>query len=162
MSKILEIGITKINNATIENTETIELVEGKGIEGDRYFKDFNDIRSQITLIESENIDFFNSTASQSKEVCRNKKMQFLYRFIRPNVSKKKTQRHENKDSCYRSSFWLLNGHFGGPRGAEKSIFTMCLSRFYNKPQTGETAEKVSYRRFPRKPGKQRYAGFSAK
>ena len=42
MSKILEIGITKINNATIENTETIELVEGKGIEGDRYFKDFKD------------------------------------------------------------------------------------------------------------------------
>ena len=61
MSKILEIGITKINNATIENIDTIELIEGKGIEGDRYFKDFNDIRSQITLIESENIDYYNRT-----------------------------------------------------------------------------------------------------
>ena len=59
MSKILEIGITKINNGSIANIDTIDLVEGKGIKGDRYFKDFNDIRSQITLIESENIDYYN-------------------------------------------------------------------------------------------------------
>jgi len=61
MSQILEIGITKISNSSIENTEAIELVKGKGIKGDRYFKDFNDIRSQITLIESENIDYYNMT-----------------------------------------------------------------------------------------------------
>ena len=75
MSKILEIGITKINNATIENTKTIEIVEGKGIEGDRYFKDFNDIRSQITLIESENIDYYNRTFNTN----------FLYKDFRRNL-----------------------------------------------------------------------------
>ncbi len=61
MSKILEIGITKINNGSITNVETIEITEGKGIKGDRYFIDDNDIRSQITLIESENIDYYNNS-----------------------------------------------------------------------------------------------------
>ena len=75
MSNILEIGLTQINNASIENIETIELVEGKGIEGDRYFKDFNDIRSQITLIESENIDYYNRTFNTN----------FLYKDFRRNL-----------------------------------------------------------------------------
>ena len=37
-----------------------ELVADKGIVGDRYFKDFSDPLSQLTLIESENIDYYNS------------------------------------------------------------------------------------------------------
>ena len=65
MSKILEIGITKINNGSITNVETIEITEGKGIKGDRYFIDDNDIRSQITLIESENIDYYNKKYNTS-------------------------------------------------------------------------------------------------
>ena len=60
MSKIIEIGITELNNKLISNVERIDLVEGKGIKGDRYFKEFNDIESQITLIESENIDYYNN------------------------------------------------------------------------------------------------------
>ena len=61
MSKIIEIGITELNNKLISNVERIDLVEGKGIKGDRHFKEFNDIESQITLIESENIDYYNNT-----------------------------------------------------------------------------------------------------
>ena len=59
MSKIYEIGITKYNNQEIENVNEIKVLKNKGIEGDRHFHEFNDIKNQITLIESENIDFYN-------------------------------------------------------------------------------------------------------
>ena len=61
MSKIIEIGITKKNNQKlkIEKVNNIEVVAGKGIKGDRNYHDFNEPRKQITLIESENIDYYN-------------------------------------------------------------------------------------------------------
>ena len=59
MSKIIEIGITGGSNKEIEKVKSIEVVSGKGIKGDRYFHDFNDERNQLTLIESENIDYYN-------------------------------------------------------------------------------------------------------
>ena len=61
MSKIIEIGITGESNKEIEKVKSIEVVSGKGIKGDRYFHDFNDERNQLTLIESENIDYYNKT-----------------------------------------------------------------------------------------------------
>ena len=63
MSVVFEIGITEKNNQEIEKKETIEVVASKGIVGDRYFHDFNGDREQITLIESENIDYYNNTFS---------------------------------------------------------------------------------------------------
>ena len=59
MSIVFEIGITEKNNQEIQKKETIEVVASKGIIGDRYFHDFNGDREQITLIESENIDYYN-------------------------------------------------------------------------------------------------------
>ena len=59
MSVVYEIGITEKNNQEIEKKESIEVVASKGIVGDRYFHDFNGDREQITLIESENIDYYN-------------------------------------------------------------------------------------------------------
>ena len=59
MSSVFEIGITEKNNQEIKRKETIEVVAFKGIIGDRYFHDFNGDREQITLIESENIDYYN-------------------------------------------------------------------------------------------------------
>ena len=59
MSTVFEIGITEKNNQEIERKETIEVVASKGIIGDRYFHDFNGDREQITLIERENIDYYN-------------------------------------------------------------------------------------------------------
>ena len=61
MSVVCEIGITEKNNQEIEKKESIEVVASKGILGDRYFHDFNGDREQITLIESENIDYYNNT-----------------------------------------------------------------------------------------------------
>ena len=59
MSKIIEIGIAKESNKEIEKVKFIEVVGGKGIKGDRYFNDVNEERKQLTLIESENIDYYN-------------------------------------------------------------------------------------------------------
>ena len=61
MSKIIEIGITEGSNKEIEKVKSIEVVSGKGIKGDRYFHDFNEEKNQLTLIESENIDYYNKT-----------------------------------------------------------------------------------------------------
>ena len=59
MSIVHKIGITEKNNQEIENKKSIEVIAFKGIIGDRYFHDFNVDREQITLIESENIDYYN-------------------------------------------------------------------------------------------------------
>ena len=65
MSVVYEIGITEKNNQEIEKKESIEVVASKGIVGDRYFHDFNGDREQITLIESENIDYYNNTLNSN-------------------------------------------------------------------------------------------------
>ena len=60
MSKIIKIGITELNNKElIVEVNTIDLVTGKGIIGDRHFKDYNDPYNHLSIIESENIDEYN-------------------------------------------------------------------------------------------------------
>ena len=59
MSEVLKLGITKNNNLTINNVETIDVIKNKGILRDRYFSEFNDPYNQLSLIESENIDYYN-------------------------------------------------------------------------------------------------------
>ena len=59
MAKVFKIGITQNNNKKIDEVNSIDLIANKGIVGDRYFKDFSDPMSQLTLIESENIDDYN-------------------------------------------------------------------------------------------------------
>ena len=60
MSEILKIGITKDHNKEIIEVNEINLIAGKGIIGDRHFRDFNDPFNQLSIIESENIDEYNS------------------------------------------------------------------------------------------------------
>jgi len=60
MSTVLKLGIASINNQPIKDVESIKVVSNKGVVGDRHFKDFNDPYCQISLIESENIDYYNS------------------------------------------------------------------------------------------------------
>ena len=59
MSEIIKIGISKNNNQEIIEVTEVELVAGKGIVGDRHFKDFNDPFNQLSIIESEKIDEYN-------------------------------------------------------------------------------------------------------
>ena len=59
MSKVLKLGISSENNKEIKEVVSIEVLVNKGVIGDRHFKDFNDPYCQLTLIESENIDYYN-------------------------------------------------------------------------------------------------------
>ena len=60
MSKVFKICITKESGKDLEDTDSISVITNKGIENDRYFKDDNDKDVQLTLIEKENIDYYNS------------------------------------------------------------------------------------------------------
>ena len=59
MSKVLKLGISSDNNKEIEEVVSIEVLANKGVIGDRHYKDFNDPYCQLSLIESENIDYYN-------------------------------------------------------------------------------------------------------
>ena len=59
MSEVFKIGITKNTNDEILEVNEIKLLAGKGIIGDRHFHENNQDRNQLTLIESENIDYYN-------------------------------------------------------------------------------------------------------
>ena len=60
MGKVYKLGIATDNNKKIQETESIEVITDKGVVGDRHFKDYNDPYCQLSLIESENIDQYNT------------------------------------------------------------------------------------------------------
>tara|TARA_Y100000591_G_C21809243_1_gene686891 strand:+ start:266 stop:712 length:447 start_codon:yes stop_codon:yes gene_type:complete len=60
MSKVFKLGITDLNNKKIEEVKSIRVTANKGIIGDRHFDEFNDPYCQLSLIESENIDYYNN------------------------------------------------------------------------------------------------------
>ncbi len=60
MSKVLKLGITDNNNKKIIEVNSIDVLANKGIIGDRHFNDYNDPYCQLSLIESENIDYYNT------------------------------------------------------------------------------------------------------
>ena len=59
MSKVILIGISKNHNSPIANIMSVEAIKGKGLVGEKHFKKDNEKRSQITLIEIENINHYN-------------------------------------------------------------------------------------------------------
>ena len=59
MAKVIKLGLTNKNNQKIKEVKTIDVIKNQGIVGDRHFREFNDPFSQLTLIESENIDYYN-------------------------------------------------------------------------------------------------------
>ena len=60
MSEVLKLGITSSNNKKIEEVDSIKVLANKGVIGDRHFNDYNDPYCQLSLIESENIDYYNT------------------------------------------------------------------------------------------------------
>ena len=59
MSKVIKLSIANSKSQTIEEANQVEALSGKGLVGDRHFRENNNKRSQITLIESENVDYYN-------------------------------------------------------------------------------------------------------
>ena len=59
MGKVLEIGITENKSNKIVNVNEVEAIKGKGLLGEKHFKENNKKISQITLIEIENINHYN-------------------------------------------------------------------------------------------------------
>jgi len=59
MGNVLEIGISKNKGDKIVEVNNVEVIKGKGILNERHFKENNEKRCQITLIEIENINQYN-------------------------------------------------------------------------------------------------------
>ena len=59
MGKVLEIGISENKSSKIVNVNEVEAIKGKGLVGEKHFKENNNKRIQITLIEIENINHYN-------------------------------------------------------------------------------------------------------
>ena len=64
MCKIIEIAISKKFKAKMKNVDYIRINCGQRIINDRYFKENNHKKSQITLIEIENIDYYNQILTE--------------------------------------------------------------------------------------------------
>ena len=60
MGKVVKIGIANIKGNQIQNVNKVEALKGKGLQNDRKFSENNQERRQITLIEIENINYFNN------------------------------------------------------------------------------------------------------
>jgi len=60
MSEVYKIGISNKNNQKIKEVNSIDVLANQGILGDRHFQEFNDPFNQLSMIEAENIDYYNS------------------------------------------------------------------------------------------------------
>ena len=65
MSKVIEIAISASSGKIMKNVDCVESIAGKGLLNDRHFKEDNEKKSQITLIEIENINHYNQITRTS-------------------------------------------------------------------------------------------------
>ncbi len=75
MPKIKAINISNISGESTVYVNQVILNKNKGILNDRYYENFKNKYQQVTLIESENIDYFNSKI----------KSEFNYKDFRRNI-----------------------------------------------------------------------------
>ena len=59
MSEVYKLGVSNKNNQQINEVNSIDVLANQGVVGDRHFQEFNDPYNQLSLIESENIDYYN-------------------------------------------------------------------------------------------------------
>ncbi len=57
--KVVKIGISKNKGGKMVSLNGVEAIKGKGLVNERHFKENNEKRCQITLIEIENINHYN-------------------------------------------------------------------------------------------------------
>ena len=60
MSQVIQIGIHESKGDEVRAIDTIEAIKGKGLVNNRHFKENNEKKSKITLIEIENINYYNN------------------------------------------------------------------------------------------------------
>ena len=65
MPKVIEIAISESSGRIMKNVDNVETIAGKGLLNDRHFKEGNEKKSQITLIEIENINHYNQITGTS-------------------------------------------------------------------------------------------------
>ena len=65
MPKVIEIAISESSGNIMKNVDSVESVAGKGLLNDRHFREDNEKKSQITLIEIENINHYNQISKTS-------------------------------------------------------------------------------------------------
>ena len=58
--KVFKIGVCEKNSQKINEINEIEVLSQKGILGDRHFREHKNHKGQLTLIEKENIDYYNN------------------------------------------------------------------------------------------------------
>ena len=59
MSKVIGIAISENPKGAIRSVNNVKAIAGKGLVNEYHFKNNNDKRCQITLIEIENINYYN-------------------------------------------------------------------------------------------------------
>ena len=65
MAKVFDIAISQDSKGKMKSVDNVKAVAGKGIVNDRHFKENNNNRRQITLIEIENINYYNKISGTS-------------------------------------------------------------------------------------------------
>ena len=65
MAKVIHIAISETFKSKMKSVNSAESIAGKGIINDRHFKENNEKKSQITLIEIESINHYNKIAGTS-------------------------------------------------------------------------------------------------
>ena len=65
MSKVILLGISSLKGGSIKEMKSIDAVKGKGLLNDRKLKENNDKKAQLTLIEIENINYYNKVSNSS-------------------------------------------------------------------------------------------------
>ena len=63
MSEVYKICLTKKSGEDMLEVNSVKVIAKKGIINDRYFDENNDKDIQITLIEKENIDYYNQISN---------------------------------------------------------------------------------------------------
>ena len=74
MPKVIEIAVSENPRGQMKSVNNVEAIAGKGLVNDYHYKNNNEKRCQITLIEIENINHYNQisgTSILSKDFRRN-------------------------------------------------------------------------------------------
>ena len=65
MSKVILLGLSKFKGNAIEEMKSVDAIPGKGLLNDRKYKDNNDKKNQLTMIQIENINYYNKVTNTS-------------------------------------------------------------------------------------------------